>query len=500
MIAISPVNKTTYSVNNLNPALTISSRFHCESIYSSYLENSLAPAWIIDEDGHVLFINERARRIWNIDQWYKHKNIFELFPAPVAEEFNASDKAVLETGQPLAFVIESRREDGSPGYFMLHKFLLPTEGNKRLIAGQAIDITAEKQAEEAARKSSERFLYVAKAVSECIWDWDIETGKIYRSEALMTLTGYTPKEIEGSLDWWETKTHPDDREASITKFRNFVKEGRSYCNAEYRFLCASGKYRYFADKGYIIYKNGQPVRAIGIVQDITEQKKAEAKRLRDKIQKEKEITRAVIAAQDHVSNELAKELHDNVNQILSVANLMLNCVQQNCEENKDYIEKSKGYVLLAINEIRKISKTLNTSRIKEELLGPVQEIIANLRLSLGLTISLEFDPEVEKLMSHEQKLMVFRIIQEQTNNIVKYAEAQEVFISVSKKNDAFHLVIKDNGKGFDLPTARNGIGLTNIRNRVGAFSGSLSITTAAGKGCCMEVSIPMSHAISQALK
>lgn len=463
-----------------------------ESIYFSYLENSLAPAWITDDEGYTLFMNERARQIWNIGNDYKLKNVSELFPKQIADEFIASDNIVLATNRPLAFAIESKRDDGSPGYFMLHKFLLPQKSNKRLIAGQAIDITAEKQAQEAMRKTSERFSYVAKAVSDCIWDWDIETGNIYRSEALMTLTGYTHDQIEGTLNWWESKTHPEDREISMYKLKNFIRQGHLYCDAEYRFMCANGSYRHFADKGYIIYNNGKPVRAIGVVQDITEQKRMQAEQLRQKIQKEKEVTRAVIAAQDHLANQLAKELHDNVNQILSVAKLMLNCSeQQGVDNSKDYIQKSKEYISMAIDEIRKISKPMNSSQVKEALLGPVEEIIFNLRLSLDLVIQLDFDPAVEEFLSHEQKLMAFRIIQEQTNNIIKHAEATEIMIAVGKQQSCFHLVIKDNGRGFDLKTVKAGAGLVNIRNRVEAFNGSLSITASPGTGCCIDIKMPI---------
>jgi len=465
---------------------------HNESIYSSYLENSLAPAWITDEDGYALFMNDRARQIWKLDKDYRFKHTNELFPRHIADEFIATDKMVFETNQPLAYVIESVRADGSTGYFMLHKFLLPLNTKRRLIAGQAIDITAEKEAEEAFRKSSERFSYVAKAISDCIWDWDIKTGKIYRSEALMKLTGYTPEDIKDSLDWWEEKIHPQDRKAAIDKIRNFIKRGHPYCDVEYRFRSADNKYRYFTDKGYIVYKDGKPVRAIGVVHDITEQKKLEAKLLHQKIQKEKEITQAVIAAQDHVSNELGKELHDNVSQILSTANIMLDYFQQNeCEDKEDCLKKSREYILLAIKEIRKISKSLNTSRIKEELLGPVEEIVSNLRLSLPVSVKFDFDLSLEKHLSAEQKLMIYRIIQEQTNNIIKYAQAGKIVIAVRKKNNSFHLVIQDNGKGFDLKEAKSGIGLTNIRNRVEAFSGSLDIITSSGKGCCMEIMVPL---------
>lgn len=471
---------------------TFPNKIHNESIYSSYLENSLAPAWISDEDGYALFMNDMARQIWKLDKNYRFRHAYELFPRHIADEFIASDKMVFETKQPLAFVIESVRADGSTGYFMLHKFLLSLNTKRRLIAGQAIDITAEKQAEEAFRKSSERFSYVAKAVSDCIWDWDIVTGKIYRSEALMTLTGYTPEEIENTLDWWEEKIHPQDRKASMSKIKNFIKRGHPYCDVEYRFRSANNKYRHFTDKGYIVYKDGKPVRAIGVVHDITEQKKLEAKLLRQKIQKEKEITKAVIAAQDHVSNELGKELHDNVSQILSTANIMLDYFQQKeCEDKDDCLKKSREYILLAIKEIRKISKSLNTSRIKEGLLGPLEEIVSNLRLSLPVSVKFDFDLTLEKLLSSEQKLMIFRIIQEQTNNIIKYAQAGKIVIAVKKKDSSFQLVIQDNGKGFDLKETKSGIGLTNIRNRVEAFNGSLNIITSSGKGCCIEILVPI---------
>jgi PAS domain S-box-containing protein len=117
------------------------------------------------------------------------------------------------------------------------------------------------------KKSNERFSYVAKAVSDCFWDWDMETGQVYRSEALMALTGYTNQEIEGSLDWWAEKIHPKDRHRAMNKLHSFVKHGHSYCDAEYRFRGADDRYKYFSDKGYIIYQDGKPVRAIGVVHD-----------------------------------------------------------------------------------------------------------------------------------------------------------------------------------------------------------------------------------------
>lgn len=82
-----------------------------ESMFRAYLDNTLAPAWIADEDGRTLFMNRLALNIWHLDESYRFKHAYELFPKQIADEFLASDKAVLETGQPIAFVIPSIRKD-----------------------------------------------------------------------------------------------------------------------------------------------------------------------------------------------------------------------------------------------------------------------------------------------------------------------------------------------------------------------------------------------------
>lgn len=463
-----------------------------ESLFCSYLDNSLAPAWIYDEDGYAIFMNKLAKQIWRIDETYHYKHMNELFPRRHADQFLASDKTVLETNRAISFVISSTRMDGSPGYFMLQKYLLPINTTKRIIAGQAIDITEEINTREELRKSNERFSYVAKAVSDCIWDWDIETGQVYRSEALMALTGYSGRDIQGSLGWWEGKIHPEDRQQAMDKLHTFVAQGHLYCDAEYRFRCADNKYRSFMDKGYIIYLDGKPVRAIGIVHDITEKKKLEARLLRNKIRHQKVISRAIIAAQDNVCNELGKELHDNVNQILASANIMLDYAQHNSDENsKMCLDKSRQYLQLAIEEIRKLSKSLNTSAVKDMgLINQVEEIVNNMKLSRPVSVRVECDSALEEKINSELKLMIYRIIQEQTNNIIKYAEATEVIISIRKKRTSLHLSIKDNGKGFDVNQSKKGIGLANIKNRVEAFNGSLNITSSPGIGCSLEINIP----------
>jgi signal transduction histidine kinase len=327
----------------------------------------------------MLFMNELARQIWKVDDEYQYKNVRELFSPSLADEFIASDRQVIDTQKPLAIVVKSRRKDGTDGYYMLHKFFLDVPYARRLIGGQAIDITEEKKAQDE------------------------------------------------------------------------------------------------------------------IVKKLTENRKLEAALLEQKAREQKQVNQAIITAQDHERNELSKELHDNVNQLLSSASILLSSVnQESWEESKPYLDKSQEYINMVIQEIRKISRMLNTSTIKEVgLEGPVEDIMNNLRLLRGIEVAFDFTPSLEEKLSDEQKLMVYRIIQEQTNNIIKYAEAKKVLIAVTEKEKKLIVIIQDDGKGCDPEQPRKGIGLMNIRNRAEAFNGTMRIVSEPSKGCLVEVVIPL---------
>ncbi len=91
---------------------------------------------------------------------------------------------------------------------------------------------------------------------------------------------------------------------------------------------------------------------------------------------------------------------------------------------------------------------------------------------------------------HKLQINLYRILQEQLNNIMKYAKASEVTVSFKKVKQSFVFKIADNGIGFDPDTHRGGIGLENIKRRAKVFSGEYKLKTAPGKGCEIIVEIP----------
>ncbi|WP_216823482.1 sensor histidine kinase [Niastella vici] len=463
-----------------------------EYIFQSFMNNTHSPAWIIDEDGFIIYMNDTFKRVWKLNDAHLYSNMRDLMPKAMVEEYMANNRKVLDTNQPLITIENSIRRDGTPGVYLVFKFLLQTSTPKRLIGGQSIDITEERKAQEEIIKSNERFYYTTKASSDYIWDWNIEKGTIYRSEPFSQLTGYMQNDMDNDLYWLLEKIHIEDRQRVMGHINACLMARNNYWHDEYRFRCADGSYKYLSDKGYIIYKDGIAVRAIGAIQDLTEKRKLEAELTQQKEKERLRINQAMIAGQDFERNEISKELHDNVNQILSSAMIMLTTARSSADEQEFLIEKTTQYIDLAIQEIRKISKSLNSSIIKEVgLIDPVEDIIKNMQLVRPVVVDFECDPELEDELSHDVQLMLYRIIQEQTNNILRYAEAGYVRIAIEKNEQSLTLLIQDNGKGFDITKQTKGIGLLNILNRAETLGGTLIIDTKPMGGCRILVQIPV---------
>ena len=346
-------------------------------------------------------------------------------------------------------------------------------------------------AEEALRKSNERFEYAARVTSDAIWDVDMQTNQIYRSRAFNVLSGYAIDETETNLNWWFDKIHPDDKERVKKKIDHHLENGISNWQDEYRFQCADGTFKYLIDRGIILFHEKKPVRIIGAIEDITERKKLEERIIQDEIQKQKQINQAIIAAQEKERNKISEELHDNVNQILMSAKLFMGAAQKTPEQAESLLQKAMDYQTMALEEIRRLSKFLNNSLIKTVgLKGCITDILYNLRTLKNLNTELEYDPDIDRRLSDDQKLMLFRIVQEQTSNIVKYSNAKNILVLLKSHYNTFSLVINDDGEGFDPDKKRNGIGLTNIKNRTSAYNGEMVLESSPGKGCRLDVIFP----------
>lgn len=225
-----------------------------------------------------------------------------------------------------------------------------------------------------------------------------------------------------------------------------------------------------------------------LVLDITEKKILQQQLLEEQLNKQKEITKAVVNAQEKERAEIGEELHDNVNQLLAASKLYLS----HSLTEPDYmpsILKSQEYIVTAMEEIRKLSHALVGPNQGKTLglIDSIEELLSTVFIVKDIKIAFNHSTYDEEESEAGLKLVIYRIIQEQVNNILKHAEASEVEIELKKRENDLILIIKDNGKGFDTSAKRKGIGLTNIKNRAEIYDGTVQIVCHPGNGCKMTI-------------
>jgi two-component system sensor histidine kinase UhpB len=226
--------------------------------------------------------------------------------------------------------------------------------------------------------------------------------------------------------------------------------------------------------------------------DVTERIVLENELNEQRMLRQRQITEAVILAQEKERTEIGKELHDNVNQILGASNLYVNTAMTDEEMRQELLERSTVLISRAINEIRKISKSLITPGLREiGLLESIEDITDDMKVAKGIHIQLDIHNIIESEVDEQRKLTLFRIIQEQLNNIMKHAKATEVLIRLSIEGPDIVLTVVDNGVGFDISRHRKGVGITNIISRTELFKGKVEIQSRPGDGCVLTVRLPV---------
>lgn len=212
---------------------------------------------------------------------------------------------------------------------------------------------------------------------------------------------------------------------------------------------------------------------------------------REREEHQRILVRASIESQEKERAQIGRELHDNINQILAVTRAYVDAAVNEDERRDELLQRSMKNLDMAINEIRKMSKSLVPPSMKEDgLVESVADLVENMRVVNRFTIQFRCERENLVDLGEQQQLALYRIVQEQVNNIIKHAEARNVSIELNGVNGYVNLLIRDDGKGFDPRARSKGVGLSNIMSRIEVFDGKLELISSEGTGCTLKVKIP----------
>jgi PAS domain S-box-containing protein len=460
-----------------------------EIMLRSFMNRTPNLAWIIDEDACLLFASQSFCKYFNITESDFNKSIFDLVPVSVSNALKEKHFSVLENGIAQESTEKIKWADGSNVVFHLNIFPIEGVNGRKKIGGHAVNLSDQFAIEKKLQQANDRLLLLSRATTDAIWEWDMQSGYIFRNDALMDMIGYHNEQSRG-LSWWLRRIHPEDRNRVTDKIKDATDKGQHSWEDAYRFKCSDGGYKFIQDRGYVVYENELPVKMIGSLQDITVLKDLEDQLNNEKLERQKEISETVIRVQEKERTRIGHELHDNVNQILSTTKLFVDMLKPSTREEKDIKKKSVEYLLMAIEEIRKLSKELVVPQLKDKgLVDSIKTLVDDIHVSHTIKIRFTHDHEND-LLSPGKKVTLFRIVQEQLKNILKHSKAKRVEIFLQCKDNNAGLIIKDDGIGFDLKKTHRGIGLSNIHERIRFYNGTVEILTQPGQGCLLKVTIP----------
>ena len=209
---------------------------------------------------------------------------------------------------------------------------------------------------------------------------------------------------------------------------------------------------------------------------------------------QEELLKTRLEIQEETFRSISEEIHDNIGQSLSFIKLNLNTMDPGLtEREREKWVESKDLLTKVIQELRSLSKTLNTDFIRQiGLVTAIRQQLTLLERSGIYRVSLEEHGERWDLPP-SQELVLYRVIQELMNNIVKHADARLVHVFMDYQLDRLTILVTDDGKGFEperLANVSTGLGLHNIRNRVAMISGSVSIRSEMHRGTRITITIP----------
>lgn len=209
-----------------------------------------------------------------------------------------------------------------------------------------------------------------------------------------------------------------------------------------------------------------------------------------------ELLQTRLEIQEETFKTISQEIHDNIGQALSFVKLNINTVDvHNPDDTRQKLLESKNQLSKTIQDLRDLAKSLNPDFIGElGLSGAIEQQLQLLQKTGAYKTFISV--KGKEVKSQQQDLVIFRIVQELLNNIVKHADATDIDVAIVYNTDGLVIIVKDNGKGFNSAdnNAAKSLGLANMRNRMKLINGYININSAAGRGTTVMLELPRTEA------
>jgi two-component system, NarL family, sensor histidine kinase UhpB len=451
---------------------------------------------LIDRAGDIVLHNPASVQIWGgtivrgLERWVKSKGFWHGSGKPIDPGEWASHRA-LDEGQTIRDELIDIITFGGE-HKTIENYAAPIRDAAGVITGAVIvneDVTERVRAEEALRKTERLLLEAEKLGQTGSWEQDLVSGQIVNTDANLRLFFGDDRSKGARLEDYVDAIHPDDRDWVVQR-RQQLLTGAGPGDIEYRVVRPDGTVHWIFGRATVVRdESNTPIRVYGTNADITERKRTEEELAR-RTQQLEALSRRLIEAQEAERRAVARELHDDFGQVLTALKLNL---QRHDRDDAETVALVDG----AIARMRELAQDLRPPLLDEfGLEASLKWYVEREAKRAGLVSRLALVP-LEKRPPPALETTVFRVAQEALTNVIRHAQAHVVEVELGLAEGALQLVVRDDGRGFDVAAARRHAahggsqGLLSMQERVTLAGGDIAIDSAAGRGTRIRVRLPL---------
>ncbi len=325
---------------------------------------------------------------------------------------------------------------------------------------------------------------------------DLEGRPLFANPALCSLLGFTEAELRSKH--CQEFSPPEDAERDWALFKELQQGSIDNYLLEKRFIRKDGTTFWGRLRISLMKNRGGPSSlVVAMVEDITEKKTAEANLQRSEARLQTLASR-LIQAREEEQRRIAQELHDDLGQRVTLLALGLEELRTRlAEAGQDSSELASDLHSKAdelATDIHNLSRQLYSPKL--EFLGlhsALRRLCENISVQQHISTTFHAE-ELPTNLPRGLELCIFRVAQEALNNIIKHSNSPKAFVELARAGDAIVLIVKDLGIGFDSATAKGGIGLSTMRERLRKFGGELFVESIPGKGTAIIAKVNLERA------
>jgi PAS domain S-box-containing protein len=468
-----------------------------EMQYRTTIEGLEDPLLVVDQDLRILLSNNaflHMQQEWGGEADVVGKEASQVFPF-TGDLDRVQFRQVMESGKPLENLTHLHRQ-GKEGIYLLKRFPIHDGGEITRVVTLFQDVTAGTLAEQTLRESEEQSRTILESSPDGILLFELNGKIVLANQEAARMHGFFGPHALIGLPFYDLVVPGDV--ARISKIQKQAEKKALSTTLETTMQRQDGSTFPGELKLSLIRDTlGAPKTILCIARDISDRKRAE-----EELQS---ISRRFLADQEMERRRIARELHDQIGQGLSAVKINL----QNAltvplsGDQRGILKETVQTIDQAIDEVRRLSLELRPAALDD--LGLVPALRGYLdRTARRSNLPSHFVVEPPDIhLPPELETVCFRIAQEALTNVIRHAEAHLVEVEIRREGDTLLLVVRDDGRGFDLGRSMEAsfhgesLGLVGMRERALLARGNLEIIARPGKGTEVKVTLPIVESASR---